>query len=228
MEDDSAVVELSNHSLLIKKSTVRQRQTAIGHANRYVTAFKIQISTSQDASGGSCPVFAPSFDEVPESSFEANCEFLGKFSCYLKDHVHFLEVQFLRCLPYLVKYQLHLLAHRMLSIRVNYNSRLWPPFKVASHRCRELKSQATCLMIPLLLFCIPKTCKLYLSPGSNISFTLCRQRGCLRQTTDLSWRNWVARSPTWNPLMMLYQQTSRACPRRRETNRENGSINFLP
>ena len=78
---------MSNHSLLILKSTVRQHHTAIGHANRYVTTFKIQISTSQDASGGSCPVFASSFDEVPESSFEANCEFLGKFSCYLKDHV---------------------------------------------------------------------------------------------------------------------------------------------
>ena len=81
---------LQNHAAIIKKKKAEGVRAMLNHVKKMLEMFPIEISPA-DESTGKQAVYATTLDELPESVFERNCEFLGKFSAYLKDHARKLK-----------------------------------------------------------------------------------------------------------------------------------------
>ena len=77
---------LSNHTAIINQSKAKNMKTALGHVNRMLQMYPYVIS-EENSEQNTPSIVANCFEALPENAFEPHCEFLGRFSGYIKDHV---------------------------------------------------------------------------------------------------------------------------------------------
>jgi hypothetical protein len=75
---------LANMTARVGESKARSRRTMESHLNKFLQDFPIRNGTNG---------FFSSFDELPERMFDSKCEFIGKFSAFIRDHVPTVKKQ---------------------------------------------------------------------------------------------------------------------------------------